>query len=298
MLTVPQNPVSENKERGIDAVLTMPFSGFDLTTIVRKVAETRSAESARTSSLVVTLFSPKGGVGRTTLAYNIAVALGQRAQGLPDRRVAPVQRPARPPPRAGRRAQHRQPADRSDSRAGPGRHHVARSIGHRHPAGAPTGRDGRDGHHPRRREGPLAASPAVRVRHHRHACGAERGRARLPGLRRPDPPGAQLRQHGHPQPGHVGRDLRRHRLPRHQAGHDPEPRRCGRRLRQEGRRAGTGQPDRLRGRLGRPPGARLEQRGHRVRQLRPESQIAQDVGQIANALAAHLRERSPALAQR
>jgi pilus assembly protein CpaE len=27
--------------------------------------------------LVVTLFSPKGGVGRTTLAYNIAVALGQ-----------------------------------------------------------------------------------------------------------------------------------------------------------------------------------------------------------------------------
>lgn len=80
MLTVPQNPVKENAERGVDAVLTMPFSGFDLTTIVRKVGETRSAEAARSSSLVATLFSPKGGVGRTTLAYNLAVALGQNSR--------------------------------------------------------------------------------------------------------------------------------------------------------------------------------------------------------------------------
>ena len=77
MLTVPQNPVSENSERGIDAVLKMPFTGFDLTTMIRKVGEQRAVESARSGSLVVTLFSPKGGVGRTTLAYNIAVALGQ-----------------------------------------------------------------------------------------------------------------------------------------------------------------------------------------------------------------------------
>ncbi len=77
MLTVPQNPVSESPERGIDAVLKMPFTGFDLTTMIRQVGETRAIESARAGSLVVTLFSPKGGVGRTTLAYNIAVALGQ-----------------------------------------------------------------------------------------------------------------------------------------------------------------------------------------------------------------------------
>ena len=77
MLTVPQNPVSENPERGIDAVLKMPFTGFDLTTLVRTVGETRAVESARSGCLVVTLFSPKGGVGRTTLAYNLAVALGQ-----------------------------------------------------------------------------------------------------------------------------------------------------------------------------------------------------------------------------
>jgi pilus assembly protein CpaE len=78
MLTVPQNPVSEKPEHGIDAVLKMPFTGFDLTTLVRKVGEDRAVESARAGSLVVSLFSPKGGVGRTTLAYNLAVALGQQ----------------------------------------------------------------------------------------------------------------------------------------------------------------------------------------------------------------------------
>jgi len=76
MLTVPQNPVRENADKGVDAVLTMPFTGFDLTTMIRKVGETRAIESARQGSLVVSLFSPKGGVGRTTLAYNLAVALG------------------------------------------------------------------------------------------------------------------------------------------------------------------------------------------------------------------------------
>jgi len=76
VLTVPQNPVREDPARGVDAVLKMPFSGFDLTTIVRRTFESRVVESAREGSLVVSLFSPKGGVGRTTLAYNLAVALG------------------------------------------------------------------------------------------------------------------------------------------------------------------------------------------------------------------------------
>lgn len=78
MLTVPQNPVSEDPDRGVDAVLKMPFTGFDLTTMIRKVGEARAVDSARAGSLVVSLFSPKGGVGRTTLAYNVAVALGQQ----------------------------------------------------------------------------------------------------------------------------------------------------------------------------------------------------------------------------
>jgi pilus assembly protein CpaE len=76
MLTVPQNPVTESTERGIDSVLKMPFSGFDLTTIVRKTHEQRTIEATRAGSMMISLFSPKGGVGRTTIAYNLAVALG------------------------------------------------------------------------------------------------------------------------------------------------------------------------------------------------------------------------------
>jgi CheY-like chemotaxis protein len=75
MLTVPQNPVMENPERGIDAVLKMPFTGFDLTTLIRKTSEDHAVESARVGCQVLAFFSPKGGVGRTTLAYNLAVAL-------------------------------------------------------------------------------------------------------------------------------------------------------------------------------------------------------------------------------
>ncbi|MGZ8474670.1 MAG: response regulator [Candidatus Limnocylindria bacterium] len=78
MLTVPQNPVAEDPDRGVDAVLKMPFSGFDLTTLVRKVGEARAQETAGSGCLMISMFSPKGGVGRTTLAYNIAVALGQQ----------------------------------------------------------------------------------------------------------------------------------------------------------------------------------------------------------------------------
>jgi pilus assembly protein CpaE len=76
VLTVPQNPVTENPAVGIDAVLKMPFSGFDLTTMVRKVHEQSNVSGGHNASTVVSLFSPKGGVGRTTLAYNLAVALG------------------------------------------------------------------------------------------------------------------------------------------------------------------------------------------------------------------------------
>lgn len=76
MVTVPQNPIREDAARGIDAILKMPFTGFDLTTIVRRTYEERTVEASRAGTMTVTLFSPKGGVGRTTIAYNLAVALG------------------------------------------------------------------------------------------------------------------------------------------------------------------------------------------------------------------------------
>jgi pilus assembly protein CpaE len=76
VLTVPQNPVTEDPSAGIDAVLKMPFSGFDLTTMVRKVHEQSNVAGGHNASIMISLFSPKGGVGRTTLAFNLAVALG------------------------------------------------------------------------------------------------------------------------------------------------------------------------------------------------------------------------------
>ena len=78
VLTVPQNQVSEDPAMGVDAVLKMPFSGFDLTTLVRKVHDQRSVDASRTGSMMVSLFSPKGGVGRTTLAFNLAVAISAK----------------------------------------------------------------------------------------------------------------------------------------------------------------------------------------------------------------------------
>ena len=75
VITVPQEPITEDPARGIDAVLRMPLAGFDLTAVIRKIAEQRVAAAAGGGAQMVSLFSPKGGVGRTTLAYNLAVAL-------------------------------------------------------------------------------------------------------------------------------------------------------------------------------------------------------------------------------
>jgi pilus assembly protein CpaE len=75
MLTVPQNPIQEDAEHGIDTVLTMPLNGFDLLLAIRRAAEERRGQSGHGRSMIISLFSPKGGVGRTTLAFNLAVAL-------------------------------------------------------------------------------------------------------------------------------------------------------------------------------------------------------------------------------
>jgi pilus assembly protein CpaE len=44
---------------------------------VRKTYEQRTIDATREGSMMISLFSPKGGVGRTTIAYNLAVALGK-----------------------------------------------------------------------------------------------------------------------------------------------------------------------------------------------------------------------------
>ena len=77
VLTVPQHPIEPDPERGIQAVLMMPFSGFDLMNKVSGVHRSFQASEEAAGSRVLTVFAPKGGVGKTTVAFNLAVAMAQ-----------------------------------------------------------------------------------------------------------------------------------------------------------------------------------------------------------------------------
>ncbi len=78
VLTVPQNPVEVDAEAGVHGVLSMPFSGYDLMNLVSSVRKEFAATSASGAGRVLSVFAPKGGVGKTTVAFNLAVALGQQ----------------------------------------------------------------------------------------------------------------------------------------------------------------------------------------------------------------------------
>jgi pilus assembly protein CpaE len=80
VLTVPQNPVSIDPSKGIHGVLAMPFSGFDLMNRIAQVRKDYAEISTTGASRVYSVFAPKGGVGKTTIAFNLAVALGQQDQ--------------------------------------------------------------------------------------------------------------------------------------------------------------------------------------------------------------------------
>jgi pilus assembly protein CpaE len=76
VLTVPQHPLARDPSRGIEAVLTLPFSGFELVNTLNHILLDRQARTSG-ACRVISVFSPKGGVGKTTLAFNLAVALSQ-----------------------------------------------------------------------------------------------------------------------------------------------------------------------------------------------------------------------------
>jgi pilus assembly protein CpaE len=80
VLTVPQNPVQVDPSKGVHAVLSMPFSGFELMNRIAGVRKAHAASSPVGATRTISVFAPKGGVGKTTIAFNLAVAMAQLEQ--------------------------------------------------------------------------------------------------------------------------------------------------------------------------------------------------------------------------
>ena len=77
VLTVPQQPVAQDRDSGVSSVLMMPFTGYELVTKLQQAREQAVQTDQVGAARMVTVFAPKGGVGKTTLAFNLAVAIGQ-----------------------------------------------------------------------------------------------------------------------------------------------------------------------------------------------------------------------------
>lgn len=76
-LTVPDQPVTVPQDLGLAAVLSMPIDGHALLTAILSGAARHRETQPIPPAGTIAVFSAKGGVGRTAIAHNLAVAMGQ-----------------------------------------------------------------------------------------------------------------------------------------------------------------------------------------------------------------------------
>ena len=74
-LTVPQKPIKVGDGMGATEVLSMPFSGYDFMRLLQEMHDAQRARAPEALSRVYSFFGAKGGVGTTTLAFNVAAAI-------------------------------------------------------------------------------------------------------------------------------------------------------------------------------------------------------------------------------
>jgi pilus assembly protein CpaE len=74
-VTLEDRPLNNRRAAAVDSVVTMPFGTYEL---IRGVTDAHDAASARNplaNARTVAVFASKGGVGTTTIAYNLAASL-------------------------------------------------------------------------------------------------------------------------------------------------------------------------------------------------------------------------------
>ncbi len=76
-LTVPQKPVAIGEGMGSTRVLSMPFSGYDLMRLLLELHTEHRARAPESLSRIHVFYGAKGGMGTTTLAYNVAAAIAK-----------------------------------------------------------------------------------------------------------------------------------------------------------------------------------------------------------------------------
>ncbi len=74
-ITLSDRPLPAGVGDRVDSVVTFPFGTFDLVHAIRDAVTAGAARNPTLASRVVAVFSAKGGVGKTTIALNLAVAL-------------------------------------------------------------------------------------------------------------------------------------------------------------------------------------------------------------------------------